>query len=56
MLSLEVIRKYYPNATEEELKGIQTFVYQLCCGVMQYFYGGNWEEDMGDPDLENKEG
>lgn len=56
MLPLDVIKKYYPNATEDELKGIQTFVYQLCCGVMQYFYGDNWEGDIDDPGLKNKEG
>lgn len=56
MLPLEVIKKYYPNATEEELKGIQTFVYQLCCGVMQYFYGDNWEGATGELHLKNEEG
>jgi hypothetical protein len=52
MFPFDVIRKYYPNASEEELKQIQESVYLLCCGLMQYFYGDNWEEDMGDPDLE----
>jgi len=56
MLPLDVIKKYYPNASEEELKQIQESVYLLCCRVMQYFYGDNWEEDMGDSDLENEEG
>lgn len=56
MLPLDVIRKYYPNLSDEELKKIQAFVYQLCCGVMQYFYGDSWEEDTDDLDLENKEG
>jgi len=42
MLPLDVIRKYYPNASDEKLKGIQTFVYQLCCGIMQHFYGDSW--------------
>ena len=55
MLPLDVIKKYYPNASDEELKAIQTFVYQLCCGVMQYFYGDNWKGDIGDPDLKNEE-
>ena len=56
MLPLDVIRKYYPNLSDEQLKQIQTFIYQLCCGLMQYFYGNNWEEDMDDPDLKNEEG
>ena len=56
MLPLDVIRKYYPNLSDEELKGIQEFVYLLYCGIMQYFYGDNWEGDIGDPDLENEEG
>lgn len=56
MLPLDVIRVHFPNTSEEELKGIQEFVYLLGCGIMQYFYGPSWEEDMGDPDLENKEG
>lgn len=54
MLPLEVIRKYYPNLSDEDLKKMQVFVYQLCCGVMQYFYGSDWEKDMGDPGLENQ--
>lgn len=45
MLPLDVIRKYYPNASNEELKGIQEFVYLLCCGLMQYFYGNGWDKD-----------
>lgn len=55
MLSLDVIRKYYPDLSDEELKKIQTFVYKLCCGLMQYFHGDNWEGDIDDPDLENEE-
>lgn len=43
MLELEVIKKYYPNANEEQLKGIQKFVFMLCCGLMQHFYGDKWE-------------
>ncbi len=54
MLPLDVIRDYYPNLTDDELKKIQVFVYQLCCGVMQYFYGDDWEGNIGDPDLKNK--
>lgn len=55
MLPLEVIRKYYPDLSDEELKQIQELVYLLCCGIMQYFYGDRWEGDIGDPDLKNKE-
>ncbi|MBI2597018.1 hypothetical protein HYW41_02590 [Candidatus Daviesbacteria bacterium] len=55
MLPLDVIRKYYLDLSDEDLKKIQEFVYLLCCGLMQYFYGPDWEEDIGDPDLENKE-
>lgn len=56
MLPLEVIRKYYPNASDEELKGIQEFVYLLCCGLMQYFYGPNWEKDSDGSEWENYKG
>ena len=55
MLPLDVIRKYYPNLSDEQLKQIQTFIYQLCCGLMQYFYGDSWEGDIDDLDLKNKE-
>jgi len=55
MLPVEIIKEYYPNALEEELKKIQVFVYELCCGIMQYFYGGNWEGDIDDPDLKNEQ-
>ena len=55
MLPLDVIKKYYPDLSDDDLKKIQEFIYQLCCGVMQYFYGNNWEEDMDDPDLKNEE-
>ncbi len=54
MLPLDVIRKYYSNASDEELKGIQEFVYLLSCGIMQYFYGSDWEKDIIDSDFENK--
>lgn len=56
MLPLEVIRKYYPDLSDEELKKIQVFVYTLCCGLMQYFYGKDWEKDIIDPDFKSKEG
>ncbi|GEM_PF-3152754 len=39
MLPIDVIRKYYTNASEEELKDIQEVVYLLACAVMQHFYG-----------------
>lgn len=39
MLPLEIIKKYYPNASEEELKDIQEVVYLLSCTIMQEFYG-----------------
>lgn len=39
MLPLDEIRKYYPDASEEELKDIQEVVYLLACAVMQEFYG-----------------
>ena len=42
MLPLDEIRKFYPNASEEELKDIQEAVYLLACAVMQYFYGSRW--------------
>jgi len=54
MLPLEVIRKYYPDLSDEELKKIQVFVYQLCCGLMQYFYGKDWEKDIDELSFENK--
>lgn len=55
MLPLDVIKKYYPNASEEELKEIQEVVYLLGCAVMQYFYGDNWEGDIDDLGSKNKE-
>lgn len=39
MLSLDVTGKYYPDASEEELKEIQEVVYLLSCAIMQEFYG-----------------
>ncbi len=55
MLSLDVIRKYYPDLSDEDLKKIQVFVFELCCGLMQYFYGNDWEKDSNGLDLENEE-
>jgi len=54
MLPLDVIRKYYPDLSDEDLKKIQVFVYQLCCGVMQHFYGEDWDKDIEEMDLENE--
>lgn len=42
MLELEEIKKFYPNASEAELKEIQEIVYLLACAVMQEFYGESW--------------
>lgn len=42
MLPLEIIKKYYPKASEEELREIQEVVYLLACAVMQEFYGSEW--------------
>ena len=55
MLPLDVIRKYYPDLSDEDLKKIQVFVYQLCCGVMQHFYGEDWDEDIEDSNLKNEQ-
>ncbi len=46
VLPLDVIRKYYPDLPDEDLKKIQVFVYQLCCRLMQHFYGGDWDKDI----------
>ena len=53
MLPLDVIRKYYPKASEEELKEIQEVVYLLSCAVMQHVYGSKW---MGNFEESNQEG
>jgi hypothetical protein len=53
MLPLEVIKKYYPNASDEELKEIQEVVYLLSCAVMQHVYGSKW---MGDFEESGQEG
>lgn len=52
MLPLEVIRKYYPDLSEEELKEIQEIVYLLACAVMQQFYGTDWINYSGDLEQE----
>ena len=55
MLPLDVIRRYYPNASEEELKKIQEVVYLLGCAVMQHFYGEDWDKDIDGWDWKNQE-
>lgn len=52
MLPLEIIKKYYPRASEEELKDIQEVVYLLACAVMQQFYGTEWMGDFEDSEKE----
>ncbi|MEK7111448.1 MAG: hypothetical protein AAB856_02540 [Patescibacteria group bacterium] len=52
---MNVIRKYYPNLSDEDLKKIQVFVYELCCGLMKYFHGKDWEKDIDGLDLKNEE-
>ncbi len=54
MLPLDVIRKYYPKASEEELKEIQEVVYLLSCAVMQEFYGTEWMGYFGESNPEGK--
>lgn len=55
MLPLDVVRKYYPDLSNEDLKKIQVFVYELCCGLMQYFYGDGWEKDIDESDFKSEE-
>lgn len=52
MLPLEIIKKYYPNSSEEELKEIQEVVYLLGCAVMQHFYGHKWMGGFEDSEQE----
>ena len=54
MLPLEIIKKYYPNATEDELKEIQEVVYLLACAVMQRFYGSKCMGDFEEQDQGKK--
>lgn len=51
---MEVIKKYYPNASENELKDIQEVVYLLACAVMQQFYGSGWMGGFEDSEQEEK--
>ena len=54
MLPLEIIKKFYPNVSEEELKEIQEVVYLLACAVMQHVYGSKWMGDFDESDPEDK--
>jgi len=45
MLPLEIIKKFYPNASEYDL---------LACAVMQHFYGSKWMGNFGESDPEGK--
>ncbi|MEK7549157.1 MAG: hypothetical protein AAB496_01555 [Patescibacteria group bacterium] len=54
MLPVGIIKQYYPNASEEELKDIQEVVYLLACAVMQQFYGSKWMGDFEEPNKEEK--
>ena len=54
MLSLEIIKKYYPNALEDELKEIQEVVYLLSCAIMQEFYGSKWMRDFEEVEQDKK--
>ena len=54
MLPLEIIKKYYHKASEDELKDIQEVVYLFACAVMQHFYGSKWMGDFEESDQEGK--
>ncbi len=54
MLPLEIIKQYYPKASEEELKEIQEVVYLLACAVMQECYGPKWMGGFEEPEQEEK--
>ncbi|MBI3290603.1 hypothetical protein HYZ78_04365 [Candidatus Microgenomates bacterium] len=54
MLPLEIIKKYYPKASEEELKDIQEVVYLLACAVMQHFYRSEWMGDFEEVEQDKK--
>ncbi len=54
MLPLKTIKKYYPNASEDELKDIQEVVYLLACAVMQHIYGSEWMGSFEKSDQEEK--
>ncbi len=54
MLPLKIIKKYYPNSSEDELREIQEVVYLLACAVMQHFYGSKWMGGFEEPEQEEK--
>lgn len=54
MLPLEIIKKYYPNSSHEDLKEIQEVVYLLGCAVMQEFYGSEWMGSFEEVEQEGK--
>jgi len=54
MLPLDEIRKFYPKASEDELKEIQEVVYLLSCAVMQHVYGSKWMGDFEETNQEKK--
>ena len=54
MLPLEIIKQYYPNASEDELKDIQEVVYLLACAIMQEFYGTEWMGSFEQPNQDEK--
>ena len=54
MLPLDVIRKYYPDLSDDELKEIQEVVYLLACAVIQHVYGSKWMGDFEEPVPEEK--
>ena len=54
MLPLDIIRKYYPDLSDEGLKEIQEIVYLLGCAVMQHVYGPKWIGDFEESDPEEK--
>lgn len=54
MLPLEIIKMYYPKASDDELKDIQEVVYLLACAVMQHVYGSKWMGSFEESDQEEK--
>ena len=54
MLPLEIIKKYYTNCSDEELKEIQEIVYLLACAVMQHVYGSKWMGDFEEVEQDEK--
>ena len=54
MLPLDIIRKYYPDLSDEELKEIQEIVYLLGCAVMQHVYGSKLVGDVEESNPKDK--